>query len=752
MALYDRMPRNAAPRAWFTGTKDNSRRSVPSEPKGRAIHLPFYPIFSSKGLLEPQLVAGSEVTDMFGSEFLDTRSKFATPVIPYVQDAQRTANMMFLQRLVPNTIENVETATARVVLCLDLTSNVELPEYERDEDGRLIPIPVPTDPVEAAKLKRTREKYKKKDTTVRGFRGQWVLVDANKLGKGLGEHEKQVIDGETTRYPIIEFEATSFGSYGNNLGLAVYAPTKRDQIPADLDLIRDNLAYTYRLSFFRRDTAYTNATLIRNNDGEDYVDFTFKTDAYDGNNPLYADPRILENYRNTDTRGNRTPTFGPFNEIHVYDDYVDEVLTKLCTAEIEHYNQAYPNDPNKWFVGSIFDELTASPRPVEEAKHIFNFLSGVDPENRPYFTYQVEDEVTALQNNQSKIVLTKDSRVFALGGRDGLDKEDLKGKSVSEVYDETCRQLFSNLGQDVAGVYPLDDMGQYPFKNIYDVGYSLETKEQLFNFLKIRPDVNVVVTPYDFVTKSKQTKNAIYNQRRLGEVKDILRKLNSWANNYPESVIYGTSVCRVVIPSQAGYLIDSEYKHPVSTALEIQRMRSDFMGSGEGAFRAGGEYDRNPNNEVVLLKDLNHIYLNVDNREDMWSKSAVWFESKQLKTLFCPAVQTAYRDDTSVLNSDINMQAICEANMVCREVWAEITGRSDLSDEDLIALSDATLIEKFRNKFNGRFVITPETHLTRTDELKGYSWTCHVHMEMPNMKTVARNTVIAHRLGARESQ
>lgn len=749
MALYDRMPRNAAPRAWHTGTKDNSRRQVPTEPKARAIHFPYYPIFSAKGLLEPQHVAGSEVVDMFGSEFLDTRSKFATPAIPYIQDMQARANMMFLQRLVPSTIEDVRFATSRVVLCLDLVSNAELPEYERDEDGRLIPIPVPSDPVEAAKLKRNREKYKKKETTVRGHKGQWVLVDANSLSKGLGEHEATTIDGDTKRYPIVEFEATSFGSYGNNLGISLYAPTRRDQIPADLDLIRNNLAYVYRLSFYRRPDQYSSAVLIRNNDGEDYVDFTFKADAYDGDVPLFADNRVLEGYRNTDTRGNRTPTFGPFNEIHVYEENIEEVLEKLCEAEIEYYKQAYPDDPNKWFVGSIFDELTATTRPVDEAKHIFNFVSGVDPENRPYFTFQVEDEVTALSNNSAKIVLTKDSRVFALGGRDGLDKADLGGKTVAEIYDESCRKLFANLGEDVEGVYPLDDIGQYPFKNVYDVGYSLETKEVLFNFLKIRPDVNVVVHPYDFVTREKQTKDSIRNARRLGEVKNVLRQLNSWANNYPESVIYGTSVCRVVIPSQAGYLIDSAYRGPVSTAIEIQRMRSDYMGSGEGIFTSGQAYDQSPNNEVQLLKDLNHIYLNVDNREDMWAKSAVWFQSKQLKNLFCPAVQTAYRDDTSVLNSDINMQGICEANYVCYEVWTELSGRSDLDDDELVAMSDAKLTDKFRHKFDNRFVITPNTHLTRLDKLRGYSWTCHVEMELPNMKTVSRNTVIAHRLESR---
>ena len=133
----------------------------------------------------------------------------------------------------------------------------------------------------------------------------------------------------------------------------------------------------------------------------------------------------------------------------------------------------------------------------------------------------------------------------------------------------------------------------------------------------------------------------------------------------------------------------------------------------------------------------------------MWAEGGVWFQNKRRNVPFCPAVQTAYKDDTSVLNSDINMQIICEINYICFEVWTELTGSTRYTGEQFIARSDSLITERCRDRFDGRVTVTPRTTLTKQDKDRGWSWTCYVDAELPNMRTVARNTVVAHRIGER---
>jgi hypothetical protein len=116
------------------------------------------------------------------------------------------------------------------------------------------------------------------------------------------------------------------------------------------------------------------------------------------------------------------------------------------------------------------------------------------------------------------------------------------------------------------------------------------------------------------------------------------------------------------------------------------------------------------------------------------------------RTLFIPAFQTAYDDDTSVLNSDINMQIAVELNKVCFRVWRELVGNGKLTNAQFIQRSNELIVEYTKNRFDGRVVIVADTFYSRDDVTRGYSWHANIHMYANTLKTLGQSTIVTHRM------
>lgn len=725
-----REPANAAPMAWFTGVKDNSGRTPAATEATRAIHTPIHFGYAQMGPTTPQLVTGQDLINLYGSQLLNSRSKFATPSLPFIRRLQANANPFMFQRLVPSDLpgdtqrEKEEKATSRIALCLEIEEVTNLPQYKRQEAGANDDKSTFTgDLILGNKNLEVREEDTSKPLIPKGFRAQWVYVKVDGLGEA-----KKTPRGNVTRYPIIEFQATWFGSYGNNLGVSLYAPTTFERSPINESLMRDQLAYLYRLEFVQRDNEFSTPTIIPNNYGDEYTTISFKEGAFNpklGNADLYAGTMLLDQYRNLDPVAGRNPVYGPFNDIYIYQDNINEIVKMVYTEEVKH---------NPKFAAFAMN------KPAEEAGHLINFVSGYDQDGVEYVTYIVSNNVRSYDanDNMAQIQMSRSTRIFGMGGNDGS-----MGK---ENFDRDVRHVFQNMGTSFEN-YKIEDMAQYPFRCVYDVGYSMETKDAMFRILGIRPDVNVTMTPHDVV--SKRTRAELIEERKFSGMLPRLKSLLLKAENYPESTIFGTSVMRAVFPTDIGNLMNSDWIDEVPTTIEIQEMRSSYMGSPEGRLRTGKGYDESPNNVLRLLKNVNTTAVFGSLREQMWAAGGVWFQNKRRNTPFCPAVQTAYKDDTSVLNSDINMQILCEISYICFEVWTELTGSTRYTDDQFIARSDKLIADRCRDVFDGRVIITPRTTFTKQDKDRAWSWTCNVDVELPNMRTVARNTVIAHRIGER---
>lgn len=672
---------SAAPRANLTGINDLSRRVPPPVAEALPMHLPFVYLITERGPAAPQLVSGSDMTAMYGAKSFDYRQPFANHATVLANTVNARGNAIFVQRIIPT---NASQAKARLV-CEVVEADV--PEYERNGDGtyRL--------DVSGAKI-ATGE-------TIPGYKVRWLIeamaanedfnAAAPKAGSLLGR------DGAvSTVYPIMEIPAHHFGAYGDNLGFRLSAPTTRSSVPVDEEVIEITEAYLYRLQVVERADANSSALVQQTLNGGQYVEFAFK----DGVINKKVDTELSFNkivdaaYTDTDTTGGFGPVYGSFGSINLYGDYVQTVVDLLHAAE---------------------DAATGG---FELGPHAINMFGGVDYDGAPYQSFEV------VGPSDGGILLTDSATHYLSGGSNG----DMSFASFDQLVGEQIAN-FAN------SEFNLMDDAVYPFSAIYDSGFSIETKKKLLTPIGLRKDLYVVLS----------TQDASEPANTIEEDSSVAIALRSAARLYPESSLYGTSTCRAVIIGHAGKLAGSNYGGLVPATIDYADKVANFMGAGNGIARSGFGYDQSPLNQITMLKDVNNTYKSDRVRNKDWAAGLVWAQNYDRRSLFYPAFQTVYDDDTSVLNSALTMQIAVELEKVCQRVWRDLTGNSSLTNEQFIERSNRLIEKRTAGRFDQRVIIVPETYYTADDAVRGYSWSCNINMYANNMKTVGTFTVVARR-------
>lgn len=701
--------RNAAPRPILRGIKDESGRTPVLDPELIPTHLPHVFLFTERGETLPQLVSGDKLTTKYGRYSFDFNGPYANHQTMLTQVVNAEGNQLMVQRLVPPGAN----PAASLRLSVDVSAEM-VPTFQRGPDGRFL-------------LNALNQKIPTGDV-VEGFNLRWVLSptigaddDGRLLEAGDPRLQESGIDrildtkiglgaittgGMTSSdgvqsmlYPILDIAVQSFGDYGNRMGIKLSAPTTRSALATDVELIEDIMAYLYRMEFVERDLVTGTAKTIETLFGERSVDFCFKPNAINKRveKPLYIDDAILPSY-SQEAAGGREEILAPFGDIHVYQSNLEMVLDLVQQKEAPH-----------GYVESSLDHL-----------HTVNIFTGHDWNDIPYETLVIKGP------SEDGILFTENSVHYAQGGFDGVLN--------FETFDSAVRYQLENYGDLEAKT--LDD-AMYPQSVIYDTGFSLETKKALYVPMGRRPDLWVVVSTQD-VSQPQNTPS---------EESSLAVALRTAARLYPESVIYGTATCRAITMAHSGYLLNSNYRGLLPLTIEFAQKCSTYMGAGDGFWKNGLGYDMPPNNQVKMFKGLNAEWRKTNVRENDWDAGMVWVQNYNRRSQFFPAVQTVYSDDSSVLNSAVNMMVSVELQKVAQRVWRDLTGISYLTPAQFIERSNRLIEESVRGKFDNRVIIVPETYYTQNDEQRGYSWSCNIHMYAPNMMTVGTFTVIAHRIG-----
>lgn len=681
--------RNAAPRSILKGIKDESGRAPVVEPELIPSHLAHTFIFAERGLLTPQLVVGDSLTTMYGAKSFDYRSKFANHQTVLVNTINGEANSQMVQRVVP-----ADAKTATLVLWLDVVAD-EVPQFERNLDGSF-------------KLSELSERIPSA-LKVNGWRARYVIealpVDEQGVPVALGSLDTKVggltsvKDGsQSEMYPIHAFSVSSPGSFGNLVGIRLSAPTTESSSPIDDTTAEEAKAYLYRFALVERPDEFSTPNLIETIQGEQTVDFAYKEGVINTrtDSEVSASDILLQSW-NAPAINGIPPTVGVINDHHIYAENIELLLAQFQATEAEH--------------GLISDS--------EDDLHLFNFIGGTSINNTPYYSYVVEGPAS------NGVLLTETSTHYAKGGADGtLD---------FATFDKLVANACANYG-DLAG-FDFLDTAIYPQSCIYDTGFTLDTKKKLLTVLGRRKDMYVVLSTQDVSAK----------QNTPSEESSIAISLRTAARMYPESEIYGTPVCRAIVIGHSGYLINSKWKNLTPLTIEFAAKSARYMGAGNGIWKSAQSFSISPANQVTMFRNVNASFKKVDVRSQDWENGLVWVQNYDRRSLFFPAFQTVYDDDSSILNSFFNMAIAVELEKIADRAWRDLTGIDGLTPEQFIARSNRIISEAVAGRFDGRVVIEVETILTAADTQRGYSWSCNIIMYGNNMMTVGSFTIVARR-------
>lgn len=225
----------------------------------------------------------------------------------------------------------------------------------------------------------------------------------------------------------------------------------------------------------------------------------------------------------------------------------------------------------------------------------------------------------------------------------------------------------------------------------------------------------------------------------------IASTLSDYFSLVPESLIDGTPVARMVLVAQHGLIRGQEKLGRQSMALDFAAKVAAWMGNQSGKWDKRFALDIGTNNRVFDFYDVNDTWKPQAVRHDMWDANLIWVEHYDRKSLFYPAFQTIYTDNTSILNNFAVMAACAQLKRVAYRSWTYLSGKN-LTKEQLIEMSNRYISQAVEGVFHGKFEITPNTYLTESDNERGYSWHCDIELRGGTQRTVGKYTIIAERL------
>lgn len=782
----------ATPKAILKGIRDLSKRALVPAPEQIPTNLPQVFLLAERGPAWPQVVIGDAFTSLYGDKTLDLQSKYANHQTVLATTMMKNGNSLLVQRIVPPGAKKALLRLSVEVIRTQVT------KYQRDPDTGHYLYDAEGNP----KPEMTGPTGSQVPATVEGYRViPHIGVEHYSVGGGPGNlpnqqlfgnakaHELRLGDTSTgganpvtlstytddvmsTIYPIIDQEVSFAGEYGNLVGMALSAPSTDTNPPANAALIEAKKAFMYRFAMLEKPKVNAMGNVLPTLLGDSDVDLTFRETTLDNSgNYISVQEALLQAYTDIDTPG-YAPVYGPFGRAHVYTDDIETLSDLLIDGEVGV--NPIPSAPGEkssdvYFCNDAGDPERSAWRTQEGrfsdedgdvlpgVTYLINFLTGVDQRGVPYETFTTEKAPLF-----GGVVIGAQSQLYAGGGDDGLSTDaspTVARLADLKTYDAAVNNVLTNWGLMVANPgetpIPMLDDAQFPLNSVWDSGFSMETKLKLLKPMARRKDVMAILSPQE-VAHSNPEDDAddpvwVYaTQNDETAENGNAMSLKEAALNYPESEAYGTPACRAMIIGHSGYQINSLWKGLLPLTIDFANKVSRYMGAGNGIWDNAYAFDQPGLNQVEGFRGVNLTWKNDKTYDNNWDNGLVFVRHYDRSSLFYPAFQTVYPDDTSVLNNFFTMAVGVEVEKVCQRTWRDLTGRT-LSIARFEELSDQLIEEKTRGRFDDRVIIIPRTSHTAADKQRGFSWTCEAELYAPNMSTVGSFTINARRIDELDS-
>lgn len=576
-----------------------------------------------------------------------------------------------------------DAATASLRLYAEVLET-KVPDYERNADGSVL--------------------YENGAPKVKGqIDGLLIAWHFGAFSDSAGQFKQgNIFDGTLTNaggvkskiYPILDMPAPYPGAKPNDFGLRLSCGNEKSKTPVPADYAMEVGGRLLSLQFVDQTVPGMSPSITRTIKGQTSVLFSFKPEAYyrPMRTELDFEDVALAAYRNMNPDPGYIPQLGPVQDMYVYRNNLETVLEKA---------KAFIKD----------DDTLTNP-------YMVDIFSGLDLYGNPYNGLHVDD------GDQGGEILTDSHTHYLIGGSDGT--------MTNETFDQLVRKEMINFG---TGTVNYLNLLKYPSSFLWDSGFSTDTKEALTNYIGRMKNTNLVLVThvFDQGTNTMQTEEA------------MKIALSAMLRALPESTKYGTNCMRGHLLGHSMFLSNSQYKERVPVSYSLASKFSKYAGSSQGKFLARNKFSRGELTVITEGFDFNLDYKPFPVYVSDWEAGLISLRSFDQWRYHFPALYTVYDEDRSILNNWLIAPIIGNLEYLSEQVWAEMSGVSDMTDSQVAKMVRDKLILKTEGRYDGVVDLGFEPYFSDEDKSNGNSISIKIHVYGAVMKTVFKTTIVAHR-------
>lgn len=238
----------------------------------------------------------------------------------------------------------------------------------------------------------------------------------------------------------------------------------------------------------------------------------------------------------------------------------------------------------------------------------------------------------------------------------------LKNGTDGDISDTKIEELTRNF-LDLTYNKDILDMSRYSFNHYYDTGVSMDTKFKMIDFMASREDAHVYVSPQDMNEALCDAETEL----------SIANVLSARALMVRESIIFNTGACRTTIIYGSSKLLNTaNYSGYLPATIEMAYKNARVDGTQTMGPSLKGE--ENSPLEVLDFKKFKWIPGPDALKQILWDAGGNYIEYMENSVCHFPDVRTVYVDQTSVLNSDQYVKAICYLKQAGRRCHMALSG------------------------------------------------------------------------------
>lgn len=617
------------------------------------LHRPLFPIRAAKGEVNKiGWFNGSEAIAEFGEATFDMFSDYYRGEQIFLENAIFPGQGCMLVRLADEAAK-----AASLVLECHLTQGVDVQQYERDSNGGLVynlagqPIPL---------LDGSNNPVKEPGVKIRHVVREMLETEKS----GFIQPKTVTAGAETTViYPLADFKYKSPGKCGDKAGFKLFF----DYTSQDMDIVDATSSLIFTLAPLEQPYDSDTPQPVRDIYSQPYCQFVMKPDQEDERTArrISATDIILNNYTST----------------------VANVTEELLPFDVTFY-------PANWkTIGDAVVAVETNSADLVDGWMV-DILSGQTMTGYPYY------HVTIDQTGSDYVIMNELAVKYLTGGDDG-DLSDTK-------FEELWRNFLSmNLIPEV------QDTARYPITHLYDVGYTLDTKFSMIQFMGKHKMCKVALACQD----------ANEDLFTMEESISTGMALRTRAMLTPESEIHGTEALRAEIFGQAGLLTNKAITKIVPATFWVAMRRAELHNSTY----VKGEAKGYPRSLVQIYRTHNWVPATPDQKQMCWDSAINYFQYGNMTDLFFPDIRTIYKYDSSVL-SDMTFTDACIYLMyIVQDLWAKYAGIT-VPAANLFSSIKRDIERKTFEAFDGKYKITATPYQT-VDEVQAGD-IIHISTEM----------------------